>query len=57
MRQQQDSIETLQAQLTDLLADNAKKSAELRLIYSELDWKMIFNTQELERQTRSRWRK
>lgn len=60
MRQQQDSIETLQAQLTDLLADNAKKSAELHamdLLRARLENDLQHIRAELERQTRSRWRK
>jgi hypothetical protein len=60
MRQQQDNIQALQAQVTDLLADNAKKSAELHamdLLRARLENDLQHTRAELERQRTSRWRR
>ena len=60
MRQQQDHIQTLQTQVADLLADNAKKSAELHamdLLRARLENDLQHTRAEQERQTRSRWRR
>ena len=60
MQQQHDSIQALQAQVSTLLADNAKKSAELHamdLLRARLENDLHHIRTQLEQHNKPRWRR